>query len=78
MSQHKYLEIPDLDVKFPFRCFSDDGRGLVYPHWHKEIEVIYVVEGTIKIGVNDALLSVNEGEIYFFDSGETQDRKSVV
>ena len=71
MSQHKYLEIPDLDVKFPFRCFSDDGRGLVYPHWHKEIEVIYVVEGTIKIGVNDALLSVNEGEIYFFDSGET-------
>lgn len=71
MSVSKYLEIPKMDSRFPFRCFIDYGKGLVYPHWHKEIEIIYVIKGTIKIGVNDELITVNEGQIYFFDSGAT-------
>ncbi len=71
MSVSKYLEIPKMDNRFPFRCFIDYGRGLVYPHWHKEIEIIYVIKGTIKIGVNDELIAVNEGQIFFFDSGAT-------
>lgn len=71
MSVSKYLEIPKMDNRFPFRCFIDYGKGLVYPHWHKEIEIIYVIKGTIKIGVNDELIAVNEGQIFFFDSGAT-------
>ncbi|MGX6978816.1 AraC family transcriptional regulator [Vagococcus elongatus] len=69
MSRSRFLEIPKLDARFPFRCFSDLGQGFVYPHWHKEIEIIYVVEGLIKIGVADELVEVKEGEIYYFDSG---------
>lgn len=71
MSVSKYLEIPKMDSRFPFRCFIDYGKGLVYPHWHKEIEIIYVIKGTIKIGVNDELIEVNQGQIFFFDSGAT-------
>jgi len=66
-----YFEIPDLNPQFPFRTFMNTGQVLVYPHWHKELEFIYVTKGTVRIGVNDQVLSVGEGEIYFFDSGET-------
>ena len=71
MSESKYLELPRMDSRFPFRCFIDYGQGLVYPHWHKEIEFIYVINGSIKIGVNDELVTLGEGEIFFFDSGAT-------
>ncbi|MBE0343849.1 AraC family transcriptional regulator, partial [Paenibacillus sp. 28ISP30-2] len=41
-----YLEIPELDRHFPFRSFINKGDVLCYPHWHKEIEIIYVTQGT--------------------------------
>ena len=65
-----YLEIPDLDKKMPFRSFVNDGMTIVYPHWHKEIEVIYSKRGTVNIGVGEEIVPVAEGEIYFFASGE--------
>lgn len=71
MSESKYLELPQMDSRFPFRCFIDYGQGLVYPHWHKEVELIYVIRGSIKIGVNDELVTLNEGQVFFFDSGAT-------
>ena len=71
MSISKFLEIPDLDNEFPFRSFNDYGLALVYPHWHKEVEFIYVIKGSIQIGVHDDLVQVDEGEIYFFTSGQT-------
>ncbi len=39
-----YLEIPELDRHFPFRSFINKGDVLCYPHWHKEIEIIYVTQ----------------------------------
>lgn len=69
LSKSHFLEIPKLDTRFPFRCFPDLGQGFVYPHWHKEVEIIYVVQGLIKIGVEDELIELQEGDIYFFDSG---------
>lgn len=65
-----YLEIPDLDKKMPFRAFINDGITIVYPHWHKEVEVIYSKRGTVNIGVGEEIVHVAEGEIYFFASGE--------
>ncbi|MHC5226770.1 AraC family transcriptional regulator [Enterococcus sp. LJL99] len=65
-----YLEIPDLDKKMPFRAFINDGMTIVYPHWHKEVEVIYSKRGTVNIGVGEEIVHVAEGEIYFFASGE--------
>ena len=65
-----YLEIPDLDKKMPFRTFINDGMTIVYPHWHKEIEVIYSKRGTVNIGVGEEIVHVAEGESYYFASGE--------
>lgn len=69
MGKSYFLEIPKLDNRFPFRSFPDYGHVFVYPHWHKEIEIIYVVKGLVKIGVEDELVDLQEGEIYFFDTG---------
>ncbi|MGX7031457.1 AraC family transcriptional regulator [Vagococcus zengguangii] len=69
MSRSSFFEIPNLDVRFPFRSFLDNGQSFVYPHWHKEVEFIRVIKGTVKIGVDDQLLTLAEGDIYFLDSG---------
>ncbi|MBP3041328.1 helix-turn-helix transcriptional regulator [Bacillaceae bacterium Marseille-Q3522] len=66
-----YLEIPDLDKQFPFRSFVNEGHQLVSPHWHKEVEIIYVQKGRVNIGVNDVPMQVRQGEIYFINGGDT-------
>ena len=65
-----YLEIPELHSAFPFRTFINDGWEIVYPHWHKEIEVIYCLTGTVKLGAFGEIFELAEGEIFFFPSGE--------
>lgn len=65
-----YLERPEFEENILFRAFMNDGMTIVYPHWHKEIEIIYSIRGTVNIGVGDEIVHVSEGEIYFFASGE--------
>jgi AraC-like DNA-binding protein len=65
-----YLEMPEFEEQLLFRAFINDGMTIVYPHWHKEVEIIYSIRGTVNIGVGDEVVHVAEGEIYFFASGE--------
>lgn len=66
-----YLEIPEWPLSFPFRTFDNVGEIIVSPHWHKEIEIIYVVKGSVNIGYNDQIIQVHEGEVFVFGSGES-------
>lgn len=65
-----YLEIPELNEHFLFRSFVNEGDILVYPHWHKEIEIIYVKEGNVNIGVNDVPIQLKRDDIYFINGGD--------
>ncbi|WP_310551526.1 helix-turn-helix transcriptional regulator [Paenibacillus glufosinatiresistens] len=65
-----FLEIPKLNRHFPFRCFTNQGDTLVYPHWHKEIEIIYVTKGTLQLGINDEPVQMRQGEIQFINGGD--------
>lgn len=65
-----YLEIPQLAQKFPYRIFLSEAMDITYPHWHKEIEIIYASKGKINIGVDQGIIELKEGEIIFFASGE--------
>jgi hypothetical protein len=40
-----YLEFLRLDKAFPYRCIENDGSILTTPHWHKEMEIIWIVKG---------------------------------
>ncbi|MGM0213108.1 AraC family transcriptional regulator [Enterococcus sp. AZ109] len=66
----KYIEIPKLNPLFPFRTFISYGWDITYPHWHKEIEIIYCLKGTVNLGVNEQVLQLKEGEAYVFSSGQ--------
>lgn len=66
-----YLEIPEWPLSFPFRTFENVGEIIVPPHWHKEIEIIFVTKGSVNIGYNGQIVQVHEGEIFVFGSGES-------
>ncbi len=61
-----YLEIPEINPLFPFKTFTNEGWSITYPHWHKEIEFIYCLEGTVRLGVDDEIIQMHVDEIYFF------------
>lgn len=65
-----YLEIPRLNPQFPYRAFLNDGMTIVYPHWHKEIEIIYASRGKVRIGMSGEVFEVSEGEILVIANGE--------
>ncbi|MGG5371984.1 AraC family transcriptional regulator [Enterococcus sp. AZ196] len=64
-----YLEMPELDKEFPFRILVNDGDILTTPHWHREVELIYVTKGTISLGIDDVPYKLSEGEIAFIGGG---------
>lgn len=65
-----YLEMPKLNKQFPFRLIINDGNILTTPHWHRELEIIYVTKGSISLGINDQPMEVSEGESVFINGGD--------
>ncbi|EOI55460.1 AraC family transcriptional regulator [Enterococcus gilvus] len=65
-----YLEIPSFNGELAFRTFMNDGMAIAYPHFHKEIEIIYCSKGRVNIGVGNDVLLLDEGEIIIFSSGQ--------
>lgn len=65
-----YLELPDVDKHFPFRSLICGGDELCYPHWHKEIEMIYVTKGRLNLGINDTPIRMEQGKCNL-STGET-------
>lgn len=65
----EYLEIPELNKAFPFVCLLMKGSSC-YPHWHKEIEIIYALKGSLNLGVNDMPIQLKEGEIQVINGGD--------
>lgn len=64
-----YLEMPRLDKHFPFRTLLNDGDILTTPHWHKELEIIYVKTGVIHMGIGEEAIEAKEGEFVLVASG---------
>ncbi len=65
-----YLEIPQWQNSFHYRSFFDNGETSVFPHWHREIELILAIRGETKIGVGEEIITLKKDEILFFASGE--------
>lgn len=39
-------------------------------HWHKEIELIYIIDGSVTVTKNYDEYKLNSGEVFLFNSGE--------
>lgn len=63
-----------LEPDFPFRLFLNDGYTSTPHHWHEDIEIIYLVNGSVKVGIGNDLynlkvrdiLIIGPGEVHFF------------
>lgn len=59
-----------LEPEFPFRLFMNEGKFSTPHHWHDEIEIIYMLEGSVKCGVNSTLYNIEKGDILIISSGD--------
>lgn len=65
-----WLEKNILDPDFPFRLFLNEGSYPASHHWHDEIEIIYMIKGGVKVGVNNKTYNLKEGDILLISSGD--------
>jgi AraC-like DNA-binding protein len=58
-----------LDADFPLNIFTTDVTEYP-PHWHQAIEVVYVPEGSLKIGVNNEIYTLKSRDIQIISGGD--------
>lgn len=57
----------------PARIELFDSQGSLFrrgSHWHKEIELIYVLDGEVDVTKNNIETKLKSGDIFIFNSGE--------
>lgn len=59
-----------LEKNFPFKLFFDDGLCGCSPHWHDEVEIIYIVKGSVKVGVNNNTYLLNTEDVLLIGGGD--------
>lgn len=64
---HAYLETRTYIDGFPLMamCFDDNNY---LAHWHIDVEMVYVCEGSIRISVNDESRILHQGDLALFSS----------
>ena len=57
-------------AQFPIACYQDDLTKNPVPwHWHTELEVLMVLEGTAVVAAGTERFTVGRGEGFFINSG---------
>ncbi|MCX7710594.1 MAG: AraC family transcriptional regulator [Clostridia bacterium] len=58
-----------VDSSFPFNLIITDMAEFP-PHWHEEIEIIYVLDETLKVGLNNEVYCLNPRDILLAGAGD--------
>jgi len=58
-----------LEPSFPFRLFIINASQFP-PHWHEEIEVVYVLEGEVRVVLNSRLYVLKKSDILLIGGGD--------
>ncbi|WP_113675567.1 AraC family transcriptional regulator [Vallitalea guaymasensis] len=59
-----------VDKDFPFLLFSHEDNITFPPHWHDEIELIYMLDGECEVWLNNTLYKLNKGNLLIIGSRE--------
>jgi AraC-like DNA-binding protein len=59
-----------LKSDFPFTLSVSEGAFSFPHHWHDEIEIVYVVNGKMKIGINNSIYELKERDMIIISSGD--------
>lgn len=68
-----YLEIVEMPGSSPIKAYNAStlhNQIQVHPHWHKEIEILYILDGQAKQQVANYLFDVNKGDIVIIGSNQ--------
>jgi AraC-like DNA-binding protein len=57
------------DEGFPVSIFRTENLNFI-AHWHMDVEMVYVCEGCIRIGINKECHILNKGELAVCSSGD--------
>ena len=60
---NSFYQLNVTEKEIPFVVFYDNGNSVVPSHWHKEIELIYSIQGSTQMMINDRMFEIGEGEI---------------
>lgn len=70
--KYEYQTI-EYNDNLPARIEHSEKPGSEYraaPHWHKEIELIYLLDGTVTATKNNNKTTLNSGDLFLVNSGE--------
>lgn len=82
---HIYHEKNNMSQDLPIRLFVSDVRDIV-PHWHEQLEIVYVFEGRAQIGINGQvhtlhpkdIMIIVPGEVHFFNHDQCENKVLVL
>lgn len=75
-----------LEPEFPFSLSFSEGAFSFPHHWHNEIEIVYVIEGKMEIGINSKvytlqprdILIVSGGDVHYFINSEGTSKRVII
>lgn len=63
-----YYELVKYDKNIPGRILMQDKPGWrcnTTPHWHPELEFVYIIEGSLQVCIDGTEQTIQSGEFYF-------------
>jgi len=70
MNQTPFHEKNLVEHSFPFVTLDSPKKPFWFPlHWHEQIEIVYVLKGSLKAQVNGKIWDAVEGDIFVLDTG---------
>lgn len=64
------VQLRETNKDFPFRVLLDKPDVALGNHWHKEVEIIYLLQGGLHIYINGIKYLLDEGDIVVMPSGD--------
>lgn len=76
--QRKYKFENYKDMDFPVYSSGQSGRlNLALPHFHEDVEIIFVTNGEIELTVNTTVLNFEKGDLIILPQSVTHSIKSI-
>jgi AraC-like DNA-binding protein len=70
MEQKPFHQKELVNRSFPFVALDSPRKPFWFPlHWHEQIEVLYILEGNLKVLINEKTWEGLEGDIFIVDTG---------
>lgn len=66
-----YFEVVKYERNLPAKILPQNKPGHrcnTTIHWHKELELVYMVKGNLEVNINGRTIKVSDGDLYFVNS----------